>query len=133
MEQRLGVTFSRDFFGRSVFHNLYMWLHKDVKKVTDKGLRVQVDFTSKGNLEDTTGVAVDLTNNTILIPTKPVDVAFAKFFFVLTAQSGYTTVPYTFEIERENEGVVFSTSKVGSQWIFADAFFSPNNYTNFNK
>jgi hypothetical protein len=131
MEQRLGVTFSRDFFGRSVFHNLFMWLHKDVKKVTDKGLRVQVDFTSKGNLEDTTGVAVDLTNNTILIPTKPVDVAFAKFFFVLTAQSGYTTVPYTFEIERENEGVVFSTSKVGSQWIFADAFFSPNKYKFF--
>jgi hypothetical protein len=131
MEQRLGVTFSRDFFGRSVFHNLYMWLHKDVKKVTDKGLRVQVDFTSKGNLEDTTGVAVDLTNNTILIPTKPVDVAFAKFFFVLTAQSGYTTVPYTFEIERENEGVVFSTSLVGSQWIFADAFFSPNKYKFF--
>jgi len=131
MEQRLGVTFSRDFFGRSVFHNLFMWLHKDVKKVTDKGLRVQVDFTSKGNLEDTTGVAVDLTNNTILIPTKPVDVAFAKFFFVLTAQSGYTTVPYTFEIERENEGVVFSTSLVGSQWIFADAFFSPNKYKFF--
>lgn len=128
IETELNVSFSRDFFGRSVFHNLFMWMHKDSKAVTDRGRRVQVDFTSKGNLEDTAGVAVDLTNNTILIPTKPIDVAFAKFFFVLTAQSGYTTVPYTFEIERENEGIVFSSNLVGSQWIFADAFFSPNKY-----
>jgi len=129
IENELNVTFSRDFFGRSVFHNLFMWMHRDAKKLSNDGNRVQVDFTTKGTLE--TGVVpvtVDLTANTLLMPTQG-DVRLAEFILKVTPSAGFGSVPYTLEIERESEGVVYSINLVGTQQVKLAFSFSSNKYS----
>ena len=129
MEVRLGVTFSRDFFGRSVFHNLFIWLHKTSNRLSSEGNRVQVDFTSKGDLE--TGVVpvtVDLTANTLLIATQGL-VKVAEFILRVTPSVGYESVPYTLEIERETEGVVYTINLIGTQEVVIPFSFSSNKYS----
>ena len=110
IETDLNVTFSRDFFGRSVFHNLFIWLHKEAKGVDNLGQREQIDFTTKGNLEDITGVTVDLTDNYLITNAN-------VFTYVRIVPSvGYENVPYI--VERELNGLPHSKTKekVGSSW-----------------
>ena len=129
IETELNVSFSRDFFGRSVFHNLFMWMHRDAKKLSNEGNRVQVDFTTKGTLE--TGVVpvtVDLTANTLLMPTQG-DVRLAEFILKVTPSVGFGSVPYTLQIERETEGVVYSINLVGTQEVRLAFSFSSNKYS----
>lgn len=100
IETDLNVTFSRDFFGRSVFHNLFMWMHKDAKGVDNKGQREQIDFTTKGNLEDISGVTVDLTDNYLITN------ANVFTYIKITPSAGYENVPYV--LERELDGQVWN-------------------------
>lgn len=68
------------------FKNAYLYLKNADEFKTN--LFQQIDFTSKGNLEDLAGVTVDLTDN-----------YFIKSFggstrITITPQAGFTTVPY---------------------------------------
>jgi len=96
IENDLNVTFSRDFFGRSVFHNLFLWLHKDAKEVDNAGQRVQIDFTTKGNLEDISGITVNLADNFLVTD------ANVLTFITITPAAGFENVPYI--LERELDG-----------------------------
>ena len=93
IENDLNVTFSRDFFGRSVFHNLFMWLHKDAKEVDNAGQKQRVDLNSKGNLEDIAGVTVDLTEDSIICN----DSYYSKLYIAIVPLAGFENVPYTVE------------------------------------
>lgn len=93
IETRLEVTFSRDFFGRSVFHNLFLWLHKDAKGVDNTGQKQRVDLNSKGNLEDISGVTVDLTEDSIICN----DSYYSKLYIAIVPLAGFENVPYTVE------------------------------------
>ena len=93
IETDLNVTFSRDFFGRSVFHNLFMWLHKDAKGVDNTGQKQRVDLNSKGNLEDIAGVTVDLTEDSIICN----DSYYSKLYIAIVPLAGFENVPYTVE------------------------------------
>ena len=101
IETDLTVTFSRDFFGRSVFHNLFLWLHKDAKGVDNKGQREQIDFTTAGNLEDISGITVDLTDNFLVTN------ANVATYITITPSAGYENVPYI--LERELNGELWTT------------------------
>jgi len=96
IENDLNVTFSRDFFGRSVFHNLFLWLHKDAKKVDNAGQREQINFTTKGNLEDISGITVNLADNFLVTD------ANVLTFITITPLAGFENVPYI--LERELDG-----------------------------
>ncbi|CAB4148580.1 Bacteroidetes-Associated Carbohydrate-binding Often N-terminal [uncultured Caudovirales phage] len=96
IETDLNVTFSRDFFGRSVFHNLFLWLHKDSKEVDNAGQREQIDFTTKGNLEDISGITVNLADNFLVTD------ANVLTFITITPAAGFENVPYI--LERELDG-----------------------------
>ncbi len=121
MEQRLGVTFSRDFFGRSVFHNLFMWLHKDVNKIDNRGSRQLVNFTSKGDLEDLSGVSVDLTDESIIIDSN----FFNMFMYIeVTPSSGYSDVNYKLEVEKD--GVLINSFDLTGN---TESFFAVNKST----
>jgi len=93
IETDLNVTFSRDFFGRSVFHNLFLWLHKDAKEVDNSGQKQRVDLNSKGNLEDIAGVTVDLTEDSIICN----DSYYSELYIAIVPLAGFENVPYTVE------------------------------------
>jgi hypothetical protein len=93
IENDLNVTFSRDFFGRSVFHNLFLWLHKDAKEVDNAGQKQRVNLDSKGNLEDIAGVTVDLTEDSIICN----DSYFSELYISIVPLAGFENVPYTVE------------------------------------
>ena len=48
IETKYGITFSRDFFNRSVFHNLFLWLNKDAGYMVASGNEEIVDLQSGG-------------------------------------------------------------------------------------
>lgn len=108
IETDLTVSFSRDFFGRSVFHNLFLWLHKDAKGVDNKGQREQVDFTTAGNLEDITGITVDLTDNFLITD------ADVFTYITITPSAGYENIPYILERELNGEPYTKIREKKGT-------------------
>lgn len=93
LEVVYGITFSRDFFDRSIFYNLFMWLHKDTKVVDNGGQIIEMDFTSKGNIEDLTGATMDLTTNEFVQGYA----SGLKIVIVITPSAGYETVTYGLE------------------------------------
>jgi len=101
IETDLNVTFSRDFFGRSVFHNLFLWLHKDAKEVDNAGQRAQIDFTTKGNLEDISGITVNLADNFLVTD------ANVFTYITITPLAGFENVPYI--LQRELDGQPWTT------------------------
>ncbi|CAB4147244.1 Bacteroidetes-Associated Carbohydrate-binding Often N-terminal [uncultured Caudovirales phage] len=112
IETDLNVTFSRDFFGRSVFHNLFMWLHKDAKGVNNEGQKAQIDFTDKGDLETLTGITVDLTDNYIICN----DSIFSQINIKITPSAGYENVPYILERYLDGEPFGKSPENKGTTW-----------------
>lgn len=108
IETDLSVTFSRDFFGRSVFHNLFLWLHKDAKGVDNKGQREQIDFTNAGNLEDISGITVDLTDNFLITD------ANVATYITITPSAGYENIPYVLERELNGEPYTKIREKKGT-------------------
>jgi hypothetical protein len=124
MEQRIDVTFSRDFFGRSVFHNLYMWMHKESNKVSDSGNRQIINFTTKGNLEDIFGIDVDLTDESIIInPLFGTIVVRVR----VTPSIGYNGIPYILQIEKDGV-LINSYNLVGATDNFIVVSRSPDKY-----
>jgi len=115
IETDLNVTFSRDFFGRSVFHNLFMWLHKDAKGVDNAGQREQIDFTSKGDLEDYSGITVDLTDNYLITNYPSTTVKVFTNIKIIPA-TGYENVPYILERELDGEPFGKAPEKKGTTW-----------------
>jgi hypothetical protein len=103
IETKFTVQFSRDFFDRSVFYNLFLACHKEVKGVDNTGQRLQIDFTDKGNLEDLPGVTVDLTDNFIICN----DSYYSYLRLKIIPDAGYETVPY--KIERLVNGEIKNT------------------------
>jgi len=100
IEDKFNIQFSRDFFDRSVFYNLFMWLHKDAKGVDNKGQRELIDFTTKGNLEDIAGITVDLADSYLITN------ANVLTYITITPSIGYENVPYI--LERELDGVSYT-------------------------
>jgi hypothetical protein len=83
----LNLNFNGSFLSDARFTNAYLWLKNADEFKTN--LFKQIDFTTKGNLEDLTGVTVNLTDNYF------VRAAGGGTKITITPQSGFTTVPYT--------------------------------------
>jgi hypothetical protein len=92
IETKYNFTFDREFLGRAVFGNLHMWVFNNLEFSVDPNNAVQVDFTTKGDLEDITGVTVNLTDNYFV--TNASLLANATFI-TITPSTGYETTPYT--------------------------------------
>jgi hypothetical protein len=89
IETKYNFTFDREFLGRAVFGNLHMWVFNNLGFSVDALNGAVVDFTTKGNLEDITGVTVDLTNNYFITA------ATVGSQITVTPSVGYETQPYT--------------------------------------
>lgn len=108
IETKLNVSFSRDLFGRSVFHNLFLACHKESGQIDAAGQREQIIFTTKGNLEDISGITVDLTDSFLITN------ANVATYITITPAAGYETVPYVLERELNGEPYTKIRQKVGT-------------------
>jgi hypothetical protein len=46
IEQKYNLTFSRDFFDRAIFYNLFMWLHRDTGRIKESSTSLLINYTS---------------------------------------------------------------------------------------
>lgn len=100
IETKYNFTFDREFLGRAVFGNLHMWVFNNLEFSVDPNNAVQIDFTTKGNLEDIAGVTVNLTDNYFVTN------AFVRTFVTITPSAGYESTIYT--VDRYLDGISWS-------------------------
>lgn len=108
IEAKYDFMFSREFFDRGEFTNLYMWANRDKKDKVEVPLKV--DFDS-GDAD-----FVDLTTDTFTCETylnSSSDGVRFKWRFSLTPSLGFETVPYTVNVY--NNGVqIYQQSFTGA-------------------
>ena len=46
IEQKYNLTFSRDFFDRAIFYNLFMWMHRDADRLLPSSTPLAINYTS---------------------------------------------------------------------------------------
>lgn len=92
IETKYNFTFDREFLGRAVFGNLHMWVFNNLEFSVDPNNAVQVDFTTKGDLEDITGITVNLTDNYFVTNAS---LFVGATFITVTPSVGYESTPYT--------------------------------------
>jgi hypothetical protein len=100
IEERFGINFNGIFLLNAKFGNAYLWL-KNRDDAFEANLFQQIDFTTKGNLEDLSGVEVNLTDNYFIRYNG------GSTKITITPQSGFSTVPYT--VYRYLNGEVWDT------------------------
>lgn len=103
IETKYGVQFSRDFFGRAIFHNLFMWLHSESGAIKAFGEGVTVDVpTDEGN----SGFVFSAANDTITFENSGQDKNFRRLNITVKPNAGFENVPYKIVIF--NNGDVYS-------------------------
>lgn len=68
IEEKYNVSFSRDFFDRSLFYNKFLWLHKDADQLKTSSTSLLVDLITKSDLFSAWSITpdeIDLTNDTL--------------------------------------------------------------------
>lgn len=104
IESKYQINFSRDFFGRSEFQNLYLWINNDAEIVSQRVNTVRMDFTNYGNVNQSRYL-LDLINDTITIKSYPEGIRTT-----ITPSPGYENVTYNLErrLNGESWGTEFS-------------------------
>lgn len=98
IESKYGLSFSRDFFGRSEFSDLYTWLCN--KKETGAVSQIQVDFTS---LSGTALGLSTVTDNFVGVQGK---INTTGLFFFKLAVTPNTNAKYTLIIKNNGEETI---------------------------
>ncbi len=89
IENKYTFTFDRSFLGRAVFGNLYMWCFNNTGFSVDALNGVDIDFTTKGDLESISGVTVNLTDNYFITEAKVIT------RIAIAPSVGFESTPYT--------------------------------------
>ena len=107
IENDYGITFSRDFFGRSEFLNLYMWLNKD-KETQAGGGTQQIDWDS-GSTEN-----VNLTTNvaTFTAEMQGTPSVYYRIRLAIVPDVGYEDIPYQLQVLNNGE-IIAEGDKLG--------------------
>lgn len=74
MEAKYNLTFSRDFFDRAIFYNLFMWMHRDADRIKSSSTPLITDFISADVISalpngawDAVPLPYDLANNIVKV------------------------------------------------------------------
>lgn len=106
IEVKYGVTFSRDFFDRAIFRNLFMWMQREAGRIKAYGTSTTVDLTGIGSLASVEAT-VNTTTNEINYNRDGFTGGFVRisrfYLVIISPASGYETTPYT--VILENDGV----------------------------
>jgi hypothetical protein len=111
IETKYNLTFSRDFFDRAIFYNLFMWLHRDADRLLPSSTPLAINYTSLVvNQADwalatpeinisTDSVAVNWANFPNNVTTNRIFIGFRIF----------TSSPYKYKIEVFDNGLLYNT------------------------
>jgi len=114
IETKYGVTFSRDFFDRSIFYNSFLWLHKESGQMKTSSTALAVDFNSISVITadwsvttpevntTTDSVKIDWQNNFPV--TSWIQHRFCTIIYKITTAS-----VYNYKIEVFDNGVLYET------------------------
>jgi hypothetical protein len=113
IEAKYNISFSRDFFDRSIFYNKFFWLHKDADRLKTSSDNLLIDFTSK--YTDTSGWGVspdeiDLTANSVRlnwITGFPTGYTGSKRFNI--RMRVYSASSLNYKIEIYDNGLLYDT------------------------
>jgi len=113
IEKKYKIQFSRDFFGRAEFMNLFMWLNRSQTftnteyghmVITQALLQVIGDGTSI-TLTPEGDISV-IYPNTLTISEDTFSSGYGKVLYTITPAAGYTTRPYTVRVIDQNGAVI---------------------------
>jgi len=113
-DTKWNINFSGAFLTDPRFTKAYLWL-KNKDAISDYFAFTKVDFTTKGTMESSPGVTVDLTDNSFI----------AKYTInkiTITPSAGYTTVPYI--LKRYLGGVNTTTTTKSSGGIGTNQYLA---------
>ena len=107
IENDYGIIFSRDFFGRSEFTNLYMWLNNDTEAQAGGGTQ-QIDWDS-GSTEN-----VNLTTNvaTFTADMQGTPSVYYRIRLAIVPDVGYEAIPYQLQVFNNGE-IIAEGDKLG--------------------
>jgi hypothetical protein len=100
IETDYDLTFSRDFFGRAEFNNLFMWLNADSGDDIG-GDSIMVDFDSGDS------TYMNLTTNIGRYPTENPTRTRWNMVFEISPEVGYTELEYTIVLYAKSGGISF--------------------------
>lgn len=102
IEEFTGVSFSRDFFGRSVFWNKFIWLHREAGMMKSFGNPVRLDIISAGSLLSI-GFAVNTSTDVVTYEPREVGGVRRSLNLKIIPASGYEEVVYTVSVFKNDE------------------------------
>ena len=120
-----GLTFSNDFFGRTEFDSLYMWLNPDTKnEIGVNSVRADFDGGSSDFVDFATDVGSFPAQNTSASNDK---VTWTLYFAVIP-EVGFENTPYKIKYFRQGE-LVTEQSFTGAQFITRELQFDGGSFT----
>lgn len=119
IEAKYGITFSRDFFDRNEFLQLYMWLSNNGGQNYTEQL---INWTSGDATEYGLNLATDTWTVASYGAFPPPSVVVILYQLEITPAAGYETVPYKI-ISKRNDLVSMSVDATGA---FTTEFITPD-------
>jgi hypothetical protein len=112
IEQKYNLTFSRDFFDRAIFYNLFMWLHRDADRLLPSSTPLSLNFTSLTVNQADWGLAIpeiNITTDSVAVNWSdnfPTNVNSNRIFISLKI---ITSSPYKYKIEVFDNNILYNT------------------------
>ncbi len=100
IETKYGITFSRDFFGRDSFKEIYMWLNND------EGAQYTEQAINWNNGNGEVFGFNDDTTDTWVVESYPHGIyRDMRYLIIITPQPGYESVPYRVIAKNNSNGI----------------------------
>ena len=103
IESKYNIVFTRDFFGRSEFTDIYMWLNNTSSAEVSK--KLQIDFTNTGDILTLPGTEMSITEDYYVVGNAPSSVRI-----MITPSAGFENVPY--KVIRNLDGALWTESNI---------------------
>lgn len=132
IETKYNITFSRDFFDRAVFYNLFMWLHKEQGRMLTSSTALEIDFNLLTNVNTDWAVTtpeINITTNSAIVDwANNNNTGYLRR--VKINLSIYSTSTNNYKVEVYDNGQLYDTfnSLIGnSELLIYDKLYSDDN------
>jgi len=111
IEQKYNLTFSRDFFDRAIFYNLFMWLHRDTGRLKQSSTSLLINYTSLNVIQADWALATPEIN----ITTDSVNIDWVNNFTSLAYRDigiilwVYPTTNNLYKVDVFDNGILYYT------------------------
>lgn len=129
IETFTGISFSRDFFGRSIFWNKFLWMHRETGEMKAFGDPLKVDITSSGDLSEI-DISVNTFTDTVSYFSQEENLT-REIIFKVTPASGFEEIPYKIIINNNGVQRLAQDATGVTSVVFAEGNETVENNLNF--